>query len=78
MAKKMAQGSETIFRKELWASNNSLAVHLVSDHERFFCVLDFLSNDFSPCTWVVVKIMVPFWIPIIIRHLIFRVPKKGP
>ena len=21
--------------------------------------------------------MVPFWIPIIIRHLIFRVPKKG-
>ena len=26
--------------------------------------------------WVVVKIMVPFWIPIIIRHLIFRVPKK--
>ena len=24
--------------------------------------------------WVVVKIMVPFWIPIIIRHLIFRVP----
>ena len=27
--------------------------------------------------WVVVKIMVPFWIAIIIRHLIFRVPKKG-
>ena len=26
---------------------------------------------------VVVKIMVPFWIPIITRHLIF-VPKKGP
>ena len=25
--------------------------------------------------WVVVK---PFWVPIIIRHLIFRVPKKGP
>ena len=24
--------------------------------------------------WVVVKIMVPFWIPIMIRHLIFRVP----
>ena len=29
-------------------------------------------------TWAVVKIMVPFWIPIIIRHLISRVPKKGP
>ena len=28
--------------------------------------------------WVVVKIMVPFWIPIIIRHLICRVPRKGP
>ena len=28
--------------------------------------------------WVVVRIMVPFWIPIIVRHLIFRVPKKGP
>ena len=28
--------------------------------------------------WVVVKIMVPFWIPSIIRPLIFRVPKKGP
>ena len=26
--------------------------------------------------WVVAKIMVPFWIPIIIRHLILRVPKK--
>ena len=23
--------------------------------------------------WVVVKIMVPFWIPITIRHLIYRV-----
>ena len=28
--------------------------------------------------WVDVKIMVPFWVPIIIRHLIIRVPKKGP
>ena len=27
--------------------------------------------------WLVVKIMVPFWVPIIIRPLIFRVPKKG-
>ena len=29
------------------------------------------------CIWVVIKIMVPFWIPIII-WLFFRVPKKGP
>ena len=27
---------------------------------------------------VVVKIMVPFWVPNIVRHLIFRVPQKGP
>ena len=26
--------------------------------------------------WVVVKIMVPFWVPILIRGLIFRVPKR--
>ena len=26
--------------------------------------------------WVVVKIMALFWIPIIIRHLILRVPQK--
>ena len=30
------------------------------------------------CIWVVIKIMVPLWVPIIIRHPIFRVPKKGP
>ena len=28
--------------------------------------------------WVVVKSMVPSWVLIILRHLIFRVPKKGP
>ena len=27
-------------------------------------------------SWVVVKIVVPFWIPIKIRHQIFRVPQK--
>ena len=26
---------------------------------------------------VIVKIMVPFGVPIIVQHLIFRVPKKG-
>ena len=29
-------------------------------------------------TWVVVKIVLPFWVPNIVRHLLFRVPKKGP
>ena len=28
--------------------------------------------------WVVVKIMVPFCVPIVMRLRIFRVPKKGP
>ena len=30
----------------------------------------------SGLMWVVVKIMVPSWVPIIIRHLLFRVPKR--
>ena len=37
-----------------------------------------LQHEFNPSIWVVVKIMVPFWIPILIRHLMFRAPKKGP
>ena len=28
--------------------------------------------------WVVVKTRVPYWVPTIIRHVLFRVPKKGP
>ena len=28
--------------------------------------------------WVVVKIMVPFWLLIIVRHLVFRGLKRGP
>ena len=28
--------------------------------------------------WVVVKTMVLFWVLVIVLHLIFRVPKKGP
>ena len=27
--------------------------------------------------WVAVKMVVPFWIPIIVRQPIFRVPQKG-
>ena len=38
------------------------------------------SNTHAPHTdiRVVVKIMVPVWVLMIIRHLMFRVPKKGP
>ena len=28
--------------------------------------------------WVVDKIMALFWVPNIVRHPLFRVPKKGP
>ena len=34
--------------------------------------------DFRFKTWVVIKIMVPFWVLSIIRHLVFSGPKKGP
>ena len=37
-----------------------------------------VANPATSNIWVVVKIMVSFWVPNIIRHLIFRVPKKGP
>ena len=37
-----------------------------------------LTNARQSYTWVVVKIIVPFWVLNIIRHLKFRVPKKGP
>ena len=36
------------------------------------------SFGFKTHMWVVVKTMVPFWVPIIVRHLLFRVPQKGP
>ena len=52
---------------------------------RFWSSRDINLKDVGPehpnSTWVVVKIvkmMVPFGVPIIIRHLLFRVPKKGP
>ena len=37
-------------------------------------------SNFIGCSykWVVVKIMIPFGVPNIVRHLLFRVPKKGP
>ena len=32
----------------------------------------------SMCTWVVVRIAVPFWVLSVIRHLVCRGPKRGP
>ena len=49
-----------------------------------FCILLLIFGVFKAQTavassrWVVVKIRVPFWVPMIIRHLSFRVPKKDP
>ena len=37
--------------------------------------LFFRDPQYDLFIWVVVKIMVPFWVLIIIQHLIFRVPK---
>ena len=50
---------------------------IVTCSEEGFSTHD-LVDGLVPATWMVVKIMVPFWVPIIIRHLLFRVPKKGP
>ena len=35
-------------------------------------------NESDRVIWVVVKIMVPVWIPIIVRHLNLRYPKRDP
>ena len=32
---------------------------------------------FEGYIWVAVKIRVPFWVPVIIRQLLFMAPKKG-
>ena len=49
----------------------------VIDRSRSGATLQF--EDYLPkAEWVVVRIMVACWVPTIIRHLIFRVPKKGP
>ena len=37
-----------------------------------------VASDEGSSIWVVVKSSVPFWVPVKIRHLLFKVPKKGP
>ena len=71
-------GLETL-TLELEAEADHFGVESLSGH----CNKGLLDEDVENVagrlrTWVVVKIVVPFWIPIIIRHLIFRVPKKEP
>ena len=39
--------------------------------------MPFLKAEEPAAMWVVVNIMVPFWVPIIIRHLI-GYPKRDP
>ena len=37
-----------------------------------------LVGNIKASIWVVVNIRVPFWVLIIIQHLMFKVPKRGP
>ena len=43
-----------------------------------FCFCLYKEKALRTHIWVVVKIMVPFRVLNIVRHLLFRVPKKGP
>ena len=52
--------------------------HLYCLHSLRFRVWGKTDGAIFAVIWVVVTIMVPFWVLIIIRHLLFRVPKKGP
>ena len=42
----------------------------------FLVFLEIIAHLRTQGQMLVVKIMVPFWVPIIVRHLIFRVPKR--
>ena len=64
-------GSDDVLTRQACAAARSRSRHAPMDS---FQKLDVLLN----LIWVVVKIMVPFWVPIIIRPLIFKLPKKGP
>ena len=45
---------------------------------RYLQLLAQLCYQLLEAMWVVVKIMVPFWVLSIIRHLVLRGPKRGP
>ena len=59
-----------------------LQVTMISGDDDYYddspCNYTFSSSSKTSSTWVVVKIMLPFWVLNIIRHLIFKVPEKGP
>ena len=67
-----------------WIENWSRTMPCCHERWKQVCVAGmpipilYIRKPFGHLIWVVVKIMVPFWIHIIIRHLLFRVPKKGP
>ena len=54
-----------------------VGVHLTHATHEVKVLAGLTGNQKEEPMWVVVNIMVPFWIPIIIRHLICRVPKNG-
>ena len=69
----LSDGIDDHFLSSLWCQRGSSLPKVErSSHE---------SGDPSPeknSIWVVVKTTVPFWILSIIRHLVFRGPKRGP
>ena len=66
-----------------WSTHANDAIHPNACRTLFLWILrprnysSHAAGTTHPNTWVVVKIMVPFWGPIIIRHLLFRVSQKG-
>ena len=56
-----------------WLSEDKWGLHC-----DYIGVILELHRDYIGVIWVVVKMMVPFRKPIITRHPIFRVLKKGP
>ena len=61
-----------VLLKGRWAkpvSNGANYAQLERGHHQFYLLLGI---------WVVVKIVVPFWVLSMMRHLVFRGPKTGP
>ena len=56
-------------------SPQALAKFLLQEHEESVVTLG-CQNVVG--TWAVNRIMVPIWIPMMMRHLKCRVPKEGP
>ena len=67
---------------KFYLNPKTLNLQVMFDHGIFFKsglgLGWFFFNKLHGFKWVVVKIRVFFWVPIIIRHPLFRAPKNGP